>query len=357
MRRPFLHLLAALALGWLAAGCVAAPITPVFAVQYPATWTPAPTPTNTPPGPTATLVIQSTPLPPATRDPNARRLPSAPRGGIGAWLDTSTLAPESLQLLAPRAQVFAALALPGAPRNPNQIWLYKTVISDTTAVAAPLNPAWDGLLLENAAAASADMLAALRQRIAPRLFLLDAAPSSAADAAPRLAQADGICYCNFLRAPDAPLDAFETEEKWLRDVNTLAALTADPNAVVLTATQFAGDDSKSGIVMQGWFDYALGSYLMGVNNGRTFFGFQGKGAQELIGSQALTVQLGAPQGAMLKANAVYQRRFARGLALVNPAAVPRALALARNYYNLNGGRMTEVKLPPHSGMILLNAEK
>src|SRR4051812_24313480 len=94
-----LSLLAAFLVMVLIAACVPTPVTPIQMVRYPNTYTPAPTSTNTPHPPTATLVIQNTPAPLPTRDPNARRVPNAPRDGMGVWLDVATLKPDALAQL------------------------------------------------------------------------------------------------------------------------------------------------------------------------------------------------------------------------------------------------------------------
>lgn len=329
--------------------CVPEPITPVYVIQYPPTYTPAPTGTNTPHPPTATLVIQRTPgapRPAATRDPNARRVPTVPFGSTGVWLDVSSLNPESLVLLAPRAQVLVETEPSTRAGASGSYYLLKV------APGAPLpelGARYDGILVENA---DVPALAALRQEIAPRLLVAGTNLRDAADAAPILENADGICFCNFLRDPALPRGTYKSEADWKRDVDALAALTADPDALVFTATRFSEDVVKNSDELQAWLEYALSSFLLGANNSHSFFGFQAGAAQEFLGAPIVAAQLGAPSGAMYKANGVYQRRFAQGLVLVNPTRDAHAFALPRNYSDLNGTRVTQVTMPPASGMVL-----
>lgn len=325
-------------------------------MHYPATWTPAPTPTNPPPGPTATLVIQRTPEPATTRDPNAaadaqiRRLPLVPRGEIGVWLDTTTLSADEVILLAPRARVFASTNPDTLPRTSAGFALL--AVDSASALPASIPPGVDGVLVEHASAASAAKLKALRQTIAPRLLITGLGPG---EETPEVGApgADGLCFCSFLKPADAPPETFPDEIEWKRDVDWLASLSSDPAMVVLTATRFAADVPTNPDLMQKWLDYALGSFLLGVRNNRSFFGFQGPGAQELLTTPSLVAPLGTPAGAFFRANGIYQRRFTGGLVLVNPAAESRTLLLSRSYLTVTGSGLDRVQLAPHSSIIVL----
>lgn len=343
-------LLVGLLAALMMAACVAKPITPFYVAEYPATWTPGPTSTNTPKPPTATRVVQQTAGPAPTRDPNARRLPSAPRGGIGVWLDVSGLSAESLTLLMPRAQILVEDGESSAPRTPGNFYLFRQ-----TGEPLPENfgTRYDGVLV---AATTTEELGALREQIKPRLVIAELNVQEEADAAGVFENADGLCFCNFLKEADTESVKVKTEAAWKRDVDTLAALTADPDAVVLTATRFSEEKVEDFQEMQFWLDYSLASFLLGVNNSRSFFSFQGKGVQEFLGAPVLLSKLGTPLGAMTKANAVYQRRFTNGLVIVNPTLEERGFVLSRNYLDVNGRPTTTVQLQPAAGAILLNAE-
>lgn len=345
-----LSLLAAMVVMIWMVACVPAPVTPIEVVQYPNTYTPGPTSTNTPHPPTATLVIQGTPAQLPTRDPNARRVPGAPRDGMGVWLDVTTLKPESLTLLAPRAQIFVESADSKLAHSPNDFYLLQT---EGETLPDGFASHYDGVIVKNADAA---VLGGLRAKVAPRLVIGEVTSHEASDAASALANADGICFCNFLREPDAPLDSVKTEAAWKRDIDSLAALTTDPNAIVLTATRFPDGAAKNFQEMQFWLDYAAASFLMGVNNTHAFFGFQGMAAQEFLGSPSIAAKLGEPLGVMFQANGVYQRRFRNGLVLVNPTVEAHSFSLARNYVNLSGTALTNVQMQPATGLMLLNSK-
>ncbi len=335
----------------LASGCSAAPTPTFYTLQeYPATWTPAPTPTNTPPGPTATLVIQHTPGAPPTRDPNARVLPTAPRGGIGIWMDYDRESSKTLADLLPRAQVIvtdgAALRL----LKPNQTVLFRA----PSLSSEPLALVYDGVLLETLPTDAAT-LPNLREQLKPRLVLARAFITDTTGLDSALSNLDGVMLENFMRAPNALPDQFPDEAAWRAQVEALARLSAAPDTMVLTATRFSPATPLEAPLVEQWVNYALGSFLLGAKNARSFFGFPYSKAQPFINVPALSAELGQPFGEMVKAGGVYQRRFARGLVLVNPTNEKHAVGLARPYQDLSGKSMTQFEMLPHTGVILINA--
>ncbi|TAH52201.1 MAG: hypothetical protein EYC68_07835 [Chloroflexota bacterium] len=348
-----LCLLFALCALLLISACVPEPITPIYVIEYPATWTPGPTATITPHPPTATLVIQRTAGPAPTRDPNVRRLPGAPRGSMGVWLDIGSVQQESIPLLAPRAQIFVETEKSDTPRASGNFLLLRVDGSNENPLPEGLLSRYDGVYVENV---PSNQLAPLREKIAPRLVITETSLQDKDAAAALNENADGICFCNFLRDADAPIETYKKEDDWQRDIETLAELSAEPDAVILTATRFPEDAAKNFEGMQQWLDYAAASFLLGVNNSHTFFGFQGKAAQEFLGAPAIVAKIGTPLGAMFKANGVYQRRFSDGLVVVNPTDEARAFALSRNYLSVNGTPLSQLELPPHTGMILLSVK-
>ncbi len=359
LRRPLLPVLGSIVfiVAWLAA-CVPEPVTPVFVLRYPDTWTPAPTPTNTPVPPTATLVIQRTAGPPPTRDPNVRFLPSSPRGGTGTWLDASGMNAEQLTIFAPVVQVLSASALPTAGRSSNAYLLLRADAGDPAAPAwtEPLDPRWGGMLVTHVTSDNVAVVAQQRDQIAPRLMLMEAELPLKGAVAELASQLDGICYCNFLREPEAGLGQFKSESEWLDELQTLATLSARPDQVVLTATRFDLAGTADSNALRGWFQYALATYLLAVNGQHSFFSFQGESAPEWLADPALRVRLGTPFGAASRANGVYQRRFSDGLVLVNPGAEARTVSLSRAYRTVAGNPVGAVRMPPHSGMILTSVE-
>lgn len=355
LRRAPLLLLCFTLMG--AVGCLSEPVTPVVVVQYPNTWTPAPTATDTPPPPTATLVIQRTAGPAPTADPLVRRLPTVPRTGIGVWLDADGIPADALALVAPRAQVIAANDLPTLPRNLNPLLLMQVEAGTEQAALASksLDGRWGGLLVRGAAPADAAEYAKGYAALAPRLRVWQE-PSGTDGGLQVMPQGyDGVCLCNFMRDADAPLDVPPTEAEWLTEVQALSALSADANRLVLTATRFPAE-TENLYVLQPWFNYALASFLLGANGAHTFFGFQGGAAQQFMADPALVAALGKPVGAMFKQSLVYQRRFVGGLVLANPTDVEHVVALPRAYQTTTGSQLSQVRMTPHSGLVLVNGE-
>jgi hypothetical protein len=95
---------------------------------------------------------------------------------------------------------------------------------------------------------------------------------------------------------------------------------------------------------------------MGVNNAHTFFGFERALSPQLLAGAIENLPIGTPLGAPYKQNGVYQRRFTRGLVLVNPSAEPHAFALSRTFRDGNGTILDQVAMPPHTGMVLAITE-
>lgn len=335
-------------------GCIAVPTPSFYSLQeYPPTWTPAPTPTNSPPGPTATHVIQRTPGAAPTRDPNARVLPTSSRGGIGVWMELDARSPQAVLDLLPRAQVIVTDGAGANARKPNQTLLFSTSISLT---AETLAPAYGGIVLEKIPPDAATALSSLRNRLKPRLVLARSSFTDMTGLDTALLNLDGVLLENFLRPPDAPPDQFPDEAAWRKQLGTLSTLSSAPNTVVLTATRFSRDMQIELPVVEQWVNYALGSFLLGANNTHAFFGFPDAKQQQLINVPALNAQLGLPNGGTFKGSGVYQRRFTRGLVLVNPTTDKHVVALSRPYQDASGAAVPQLEMLPHTGVVLLNAE-
>lgn len=339
-----------LAVPFLTACLALAQPTPVAVIRYPATWTPAPTPTNTPLPPPATLVIQRTPGPVASRDPKARILPTAPHNGFGLWLAIPSETPKIADAVMPKANVIVADGPATFPRNNTAfVFLNGATISPTTT----LPPQYNGIVVP---AGTEEELGSIRRRVAPRLLLVSVPVTETRGLDSIALKSDGVLLTNFLTERDVPLSHFPDEVSWKKDIETLAALTANPSYIVLTSTRLGKDAGDNRVSVEQWLEYALASFLLGANNTHSFFGFESALAPGVMATPVNTIQIGAPTGRMFKQNGVYQRRFTRGLVLVNPESEARAIALVRTFADLSGNRLNEVNLPPHTGMILLNVE-
>lgn len=321
--------------------------TPLPMQTLPATWTPAPTPTNTPPGPTATLVIQNTRAPLATRDPNARILPTIPPGSAGIWLDL-TLSPENAAAVEDVEIILSQN--PNQPRRNNQFLFLET--GNVTALST-LTPGINGIVLGRSALDGDAPVAALRESIKPRLLLARAFISETTALEQVAPNVDGVLLDNFLRAATAPMNSFPDEFAWKNQIDTLARYSARPAFVVLAAPGFPASirEAQASDADQ-WGSFAFASFLLGVNNTNTFYGVA---PYSYLQTPTLPKSLGLALGGYTKLNGIYQRRFANGLVLVNPTDEIRAFFLPRAYVDSNGAPVPQIELPPHTGQILYSA--
>lgn len=339
--RPFLLLLAM----WLLTGCYSTPPpTPYPLQEYPATWTLAPTPTNTPPGPTATLVIQRTPFALPTRDPNARLLPTVSRGAIGLWAEIADNPSPLVQELAGRAQVLISQNSPGKLRKNNQFLIFKGEDAQDNAFLAP---EFNGIVLTSDTIWTADKIAGLRQSVSPRLVLASALVTDTARLDAVVPNTDGVLLQNFLRAADTPPDRFPDQVEWKNAVDSLAARSANPETVILVSTP----PDTQGTLSQQWFNFALASFLLGANNSHTFFGIAGANQPNVLLPNSQT-EPGVPMGETFKTNGVYQRRFSRGLVVVNPTGDKHTLIFSSPYRDAANNTLTQLEMPAHTGAIL-----
>lgn len=329
-------------------GCIPRPTsTPVEIQQYPATWTPAPTPTNTPLPPTATLVIQRTPGALPSRNPNVRSLPAAPANKLGLWLSATGRTPKLLDTLLRRASVILTdgtgnFQLPGSA-----FVLFQgdaKALSDDSSLSAQYN----GVVVNTT---DAKELQSLRTVLGNRLLLVTVPISATASLASLIDRVDGVLLEHFLTEPDVPANTFPGEADWNRDIKTLSNLSARNNLVVLTSTRLA-DQDDSAVPVEQWANYALASFLLGANSSHTFFQFQSETLPQATDTPANAIEIGAPLGSPFKQNGVYQRRFAHGLVLVNPTNEPRAFALSRTYLDMANAHRDQVNMLPHTGMVL-----
>lgn len=332
-------------------GCLPRPTpTPIAVIQYPATWTPAPTPTFTPRPPTATLVIQRTPGVVQTRDPNARNLPNVPRNRIGFWMGASNQTPAILNELVRRANLVVTdntadfIPPSGAP-----VFL----ASDTPPSAAEsLNPLFAGVILT--ATPELD-LAAVRAAIAPKLLMIRVTVTDTLENnfGPTI---DGVRLENFLTEPETPLSQFPDEARWRQDLDALARLSANPNLVVLTSTRLGQNAGDGSVPADQWLGYGLASFLLAANGSHSFFGMESALTPQSMDSSLFNLEIGTPIGGAFAQAGVYQRRFTRGLVLVNPSNETRVVVLPRKYMDGFGTRYDSVEMKPHTGMVLLTTE-
>lgn len=172
------------------------------------------------------------------------------------------------------------------------------------------------------------------------------------DAAAALsALADGVHIDAFVRSPISDTDEFRPETAWKRDVDMLAELSKDGRIVLLTTSI---DPAAEPDLIRQWLSYATASYLLGKNGARTYFQFDA-GSPAWGADPTLAAPLGAPSGDYAKLDGgLYQRKFERGMVLVNPSGDERKSSIDEGYRTLAGNPVdVAVTLSAHTGIILL----
>lgn len=165
------------------------------------------------------------------------------------------------------------------------------------------------------------------------------------------ALADGIHIDWFVRSPISDTNEFRSERAWRRDVDMLAELSKDNRIVLLTTSVDAATEPD---LVRQWLAYSTATYLLGKNGARTYFQFDA-GSSAWSGDPILSAPLGAPTGEYSKLEGgLYQRKFERGLVLVNPSDDERKSAIDEGYRTLAGTPVdVAVTLPANTGLILL----
>ena len=105
-----------------------------------------------------------------------------------------------------------------------------------------------------------------------------------------------------------------------------------------------------------WHQYALASFLLGME-GSSFFHFSySPRADPLLWHPWWDPDIGKPIGSYQVVDGVYRRRFARGLVLVNPTDGPVEVSLSGSFMALDGRRVEgSLMIPPHGGEVLQTA--
>lgn len=163
--------------------------------------------------------------------------------------------------------------------------------------------------------------------------------------------ADGIHIEEFLRSPISKTTEFKSEANWKKDVDYLSVASQD-NKIVLITTRLRG--APEALTRQ-WLSYAVASYLLGKNGAYTYFQFDA-GDPAYSNDPLLSAPIGAPVEAYTKlADGIYQRKFSKGLVLVNPTGEQKKAALPGQYKTLQGNPAeVNITMSPRTGIILLN---
>ncbi|BCX03108.1 MAG: hypothetical protein KatS3mg053_1046 [Candidatus Roseilinea sp.] len=202
------------------------------------------------------------------------------------------------------------------------------------------------------------LLRTIRARIPDKLMIIGGyawkdglAFAARSDEAQTLATlADGIHITEFLRSPISKTTEFKPEANWKRDIDYLSVASQD-NQVVLITTRLNGAPEE---LIRQWLSYATASYLLGKNGAYTYFHFDA-GDPAYSNDPILNAPIGAPVEAYTKLNSgIYQRKFSRGLVLVNPTNEQKKTTLDGAYKSLQGNPVdASITMGPRTGIILL----
>jgi hypothetical protein len=164
---------------------------------------------------------------------------------------------------------------------------------------------------------------------------------------------DGVHIDEFMRSPISRTNEFRSEAAWKRDIDYLSTISQDDRVVLIT-TRLNASDATTDTIRQ-WLNYSVASYLLGKNGKHTYFQFDA-GDPAFSADPILSAPIGAPSDAYAKLDSgIYQRKFTKGVVLVNPTGDEKKWQVDQTYKTLSGNQVdTEVTLGPHSGLILLN---
>ena len=171
-----------------------------------------------------------------------------------------------------------------------------------------------------------------------------------------LAMAEG-----WLRHPTAGAEEFPSEAVWRKSVDMIVD-SESKAAGMLSVTKLWTPMSPA--QRQRWYEYTLGSFLLGTNGrSRMFFLEDGcappcsraKEASPLSAQPSPSLAMGAPQGRYAETSAgAFTRRYGRGFVAVNPTAAAVAVTLpAGAWVRLDGTRVSgKVSLGADRGLVL-----
>jgi hypothetical protein len=204
------------------------------------------------------------------------------------------------------------------------------------------------------------LLRAIRDRIPDKLIVIGgyawrdgAAFAARKDEAQALATfADGIHIEHFLRTPLSKTTEFKSEAEWKRDVDYLSVASQNNQLILLTTPL---SNAEEALIRQ-WLNYATASYLLGKNGAYTYFQFASDDLS-YTNDPILSAPIGAPTEPYTKlSSGIYQRRFSRGLVLVNPSGEQKRTTLEGTYQTPQGNSVeSAITMGPRTGIILLNA--
>ena len=159
----------------------------------------------------------------------------------------------------------------------------------------------------------------------------------------------------WMRNPQQPADSWPTVDRWKQEVQMIIDCNGGGHPIEVTMKLWAASTAAE---RQAWRDFGQASFLIG-NSGSAWFEYSsGQSTLPWNDTSPLDdVDLGAALDTHSSVDGylrdgVYQRRFQRGIALVNPGTAAVTVQLDQSYRTSGGSLVTQVTLAPHSGQVL-----
>jgi len=176
---------------------------------------------------------------------------------------------------------------------------------------------------------------------------------SAVSSRPIAVNLPGAMMEDFLRGAADPVSRFPKADDWLDNVKVVTDMEASGHSAFYSTKLWSGATPEQAAA---WQSYSMASFLMGAN-GHSYFAFTSSrdqaGATGTSSAYTMPRQIGMPTGSMVAVGRAYQRRFDRGLSVVNPSSTPETVALDGYYRTLSGQTVSSVTLGAHTGDVLL----
>jgi hypothetical protein len=159
----------------------------------------------------------------------------------------------------------------------------------------------------------------------------------------------------WMRNPQQPADSWPTVDRWKQEVQMIIDCNDGGHPIEVTMKLWVASTAAE---RQAWRDFGQASFLIG-NSGSAWFEYSsGQSTLPWNDTSPLDdVDLGAALDTHSSVDGylrdgVYQRRFQRGIALVNPGTAAVTVQLDQSYRTSGGSLVTQVTLAPHSGQVL-----
>lgn len=160
----------------------------------------------------------------------------------------------------------------------------------------------------------------------------------------------------WMRTPNQAATSWPSVDRWKQEVQMVMDANATGDGIEVTLKLWSDSTAAE---KQAWRAFGQASFLIG-NSGAAWFEYSSSQSTYAWNDTSPLdgVDLGAPldtHGTVdgYLRGGVYQRRFERGIALVNPGTSPVTVTLDRTYRTPAGTAVSTVTLGAHAGVVLL----